>query len=534
MNAAAYIGRVGGLAVALGIGAVLAGGIGVASADDSASATSSSNSADGSTTSSGSVSSTSSAGPKRTVESPRPSTKHETKGATEDSATAAAEPPSGEEATKTAEAKPVKPAKKSTVVAVAVKSGSTATASVAAVASDPAKSVAAKSAAGTSADGVAGALATAAAVGSATTTPTAKAATATVAATTTTATTAKTTDPIAAFFAKMRWMFNNASPTISFDPSESVRNDDGSFTGKVHVNDTDGDKLTVTVKDILNGGTVAVGPDGNFVYWRGAGFDQAGDTDRFTVTVSDAGNGVKFHGLLGLFKPGYGDTASTRVTIDDSNTAAVAYGWGTTKKSTNFSSLSTLLKEGWGVYSGAGNGGYGTRSPDALSFADNIMTISGDPDGNSGGLGWGTGQTYGMWEVRAKVPEGAAGYSAVALLWPDAENWPYGGEINFLEIKNDATRSVNTAALHYSILNKFDTFTQAVDATEWHNYAVSWTPQAVTFYIDAVPYWTVTDTTKFPPGAMHLALQLDVHNANIAGGAQMQVAWARQYAYTSA
>ena len=71
-----------------------------------------------------------------------------------------------------------------------------------------------------------------------------------------------------------------------------------------------------------------------------------------------------------------------------------------------------------------------------------------------------------------------------------------------------------------------------VDATEWHNYAVSWTPTAITIYVDSVPVWKTTNTSHFPPGPMHLALQLDAsekHPPNLAGGAQRAVAWARQY-----
>ena len=43
----------------------------------------------------------------------------------------------------------------------------------------------------------------------------------------------------------------------------------------------------------------------------------------------------------------------------------------------------------------------------------------------------------------------------------------------------------------------------AVDATQWHTYAVSWTPTQITTYVDGTPIFTTTDTATFPPGPMH-------------------------------
>jgi Glycosyl hydrolases family 16 len=553
LNSAAYIGRVGGLAIALGIGAVLAGGIGVAAADESGSdggaSSSSSSSATGSSgsTSSGSPSaSDSKATPKSSSaesDTEKDTTKQDDteKDDTEKDTTKQDDTKKVDTDTADEDAAEVAP--------TGSKSGSSSPGTVADESDDDEK-ISAPPDSSDSSDTAPGALAAAAAVGSAKTTPTSGSSTVKAAAATGTVEPLATAaavipkaakNPVGLLFVKMRQIFFNKTPTVRFDPSESVTNADGSITGKVHMNDADGDKLTVRVRDILNGGVVAVDANGNFQYWAGDDFEQAASTDRFIVTVSDAGNGIKFHGVMGLFVPGYGEKASTTVTVDRSVTAAGVHGWGSATKATNFSSMRTLLQQGWRIYSGPGNGGRGVRTPDALSFEDNIMTITGTADGTSGGLGWwpnqsfwsGHGQTFGMWEVRAKVPVGAPGYSAVALLWPDAENWPAGGEINFLEIKQDGTRQRNTAALHYGPLNTIVTKNVAVDATEWHNYAVEWTPEAITYYVDAVPYWTITDTSKFPPGSMHLALQLDVHTANIGDGASMEVAWARQYKYQS-
>jgi len=324
--------------------------------------------------------------------------------------------------------------------------------------------------------------------------------------------------------------FFNQSPTIYFDPAENTTQADGTITGMVHAFDPDSPNLTYSVSQPFNGGTVVVDASGHFAYTPGSEFVQSGSTDLFGVTVSDAANGWHIHGFLGLLFPGWGDTATTAVTIGDGVTAAAKYGWQTPSGTTNFTDRSALWD--WYVYNGPGNGGYGRRTPDAISFANNIMTITADAQGNTGGLAWWPGQKYGAWEARVKAPAGASGYNPVMLLWPDSENWPTDGEMDFMEIQRDGQRQHVEASLHYSPTNQSITSNVKVDATQWHNYAVEWTPSKIVAYVDGVPFFTTTDTSKFPPGSMHMTIQLDIASADIAQGAQMMVAWARRYSTT--
>lgn len=331
------------------------------------------------------------------------------------------------------------------------------------------------------------------------------------------------------FFTWIQRTFFNKTPTVSQEPDDVEVRADGSVTGVILADDADGDVLTYSATALAAGATVTIDDDGSFVYRPATGsvFDGG---DLFSVEVNDDAdvNGWRIHGLMGLLVPGFGSTATTTVELGAA-TAAGRYGWGTPRE-TRFSGPSSL--EGWVVYDSAGHNGWGRRTPRAISFVDGVMVITGDPFGNTGGLTWGGGQKYGAWEVRMKVPEGAVDYHAVALLWPDAENWPVGGEVDFVEVVADATRQHVTHHLHYSALDLTEAGVTKVDATEWHNYAVSWTPTAITIYVDSVPVWRTTNTSHFPPGPMHLALQLDAsekHPPNLAGGAQMAVAWARQY-----
>lgn len=326
--------------------------------------------------------------------------------------------------------------------------------------------------------------------------------------------------------------FFNKTPTVSFVPGQTTTLSNGKIRGVIDGDDADSDVLVYTAGKPTKGGTVEISSDGTFVYTPGPGFASDG-SDTFSVTVSDEAkeNGWHTHGLLGLLIPGLGATATTNVSVGGNlTTAAERYGWGT-PSTTVFSGPSALLN-GWALYNSPGHAGYGRRTPAAISFANNAMIITGDGAGNTGGLAWLPGQKYGAWEVRVRVPEGAADYHPVVLLWPDAENWPVGGEIDFLEITNNASRQRVGHFLHYSAQNRTESAVTPVDATQWHNYAVSWTPQAISVYIDGAPVFTTTDTSHFPPGPMHLAIQLDASEKrpiNLTGGAQMMVAWARRY-----
>lgn len=334
----------------------------------------------------------------------------------------------------------------------------------------------------------------------------------------------------------------NKTPTISYDPSENVVNPDGTISGRVNAVDAEGDPLTYKAGRPAKRGTVVVDKSGNFTYTPPAVTNSTkpgAPTDTFTITVSDAaGGGV--HGFLGYFIRGWKSTASVKVTVvaptvtappaTTPATAAGTLGWGAPTKSVAFTDAKAL--DGWWVYDAAGNGGNGRRTPDAISFKDNAMTITGDANGNTGGMMMQAGQMYGAWEVQMKVPVGAKDYNAVALLWPSTDSWPADGEIDFMELKNDATRHNVTSAVHYSPDGTSDAWVSGavdVNATQWHNYAVVWAPTRITTYVDGVPFFTTTDVAKFPNKAMQLCLQLDYAGSDLAGGAQMQVAWAKMY-----
>lgn len=208
------------------------------------------------------------------------------------------------------------------------------------------------------------------------------------------------------------------------------------------------------------------------------------------------------------------------------NTAAAAQGWGAPNRSDDFTDAASLQQ--WSVYDGPGHDGNGRRTRSAISAGDGKLTITGDSQGNSGGMAWLPGQMYGRWEACVKSSPAAPGYHSLLLLWPDAENWPVGGEIDFMEIADPARQSVESW-LHYGPNDERDSGAVHIDATQWHSWAVEWTPQRVAVFVDGVQWWEAGDPAHLPPGPMHLCIQLDNFGGDLGSGASTAVDWVRQY-----
>jgi hypothetical protein len=207
-------------------------------------------------------------------------------------------------------------------------------------------------------------------------------------------------------------------------------------------------------------------------------------------------------------------------------TAADTLGWGQPNRTDDFTDPASLA--GWTIYNGPGHAGNGRRTPNAMSVADGMLTITGDTSGNSGGMGWMPGQLHGRWEACVKSTPGPDVYHSLVLLWPDAEDWPVGGEIDFMEIVDPARRAVEFW-IHYGPGGEKETNMIQIDATQWHSYAVEWTAWHIIYYVDGEPRWLITDPTRLPPRPMHLCLQLDYFGGDTGQGARQMVDWVRQY-----
>jgi beta-glucanase (GH16 family) len=207
--------------------------------------------------------------------------------------------------------------------------------------------------------------------------------------------------------------------------------------------------------------------------------------------------------------------------------AATKYGWGSPNRVDEFDNGLGL---DWDVYDGEGHDGQGRRTPDAVSVKDGIMTITGNANGDTAGLAWNPGQKYGRWEGRVRAPVGDSTYNALMLLWPDAENWPVGGEVDFMEMSDDKRQSTDMF-LHYGANNDQEQGSVDIDATQWHDWAVEWTPTSITAFVDGKEWWKTTKVDILPPGPMHLCIQLDwfPEGRGDVTPTRMEVAWVKQY-----
>jgi beta-glucanase (GH16 family) len=184
----------------------------------------------------------------------------------------------------------------------------------------------------------------------------------------------------------------------------------------------------------------------------------------------------------------------------------------------------------WGLYDSAGNDGQGIRSPAQISVSNGILRITGTPDGTTGGMSWHGAQMYGRWEIRARFPAGCGCYHPVLILWPSDLNWPEGGEVDYAEVFDSSRQELNFF-LHYGAQNNQISSSRSVDMTQWHNFAVEWTPDHMTGYIDGQPFFNTTNQSLLPPGRMEQTIQLDwfPHDSTTPSGAVLEVDWARRY-----
>ena len=212
--------------------------------------------------------------------------------------------------------------------------------------------------------------------------------------------------------------------------------------------------------------------------------------------------------------------------------AAVRYGW---QLQDHDEFDGNTLGPAWRPYTGETTGGVGRHDPANLHVADGMLSIV-SHGLSSGGLEWAPGQLYGRWEVRARTQK-AVGYGDVLILWPDAEDFPEGGEVDFMEIPKPERNEYNFN-LHFGADNSQNGTKVAGDFTQWHNYAVEWTPDHVAGFVDGQEVFRTTERHQIPPRPMHLTMQQDIgpydnwippRDATTPAEVSFQIDWVRIY-----
>ena len=144
--------------------------------------------------------------------------------------------------------------------------------------------------------------------------------------------------------------------------------------------------------------------------------------------------------------------------------------------------------------------------------------------GSEGGL------EYGRYAIRFKA-DPMAGYKVAWLLWPDSENWPHDGEIDFPESNLDGT--INAFMHHQDGTSSSDQDAYPTNArySSWHTAVIEWLPTRVTFILDGNVIGN--STARIPNTPMHWVIQTEtalggsVPSDSVAGN--VQIDWVAVY-----
>ena len=109
--------------------------------------------------------------------------------------------------------------------------------------------------------------------------------------------------------------------------------------------------------------------------------------------------------------------------------------------------------------------------------------------------------TYGKVEIRAKLPSAAGTWPALWMLGSNITSvgWPKCGEIDIMEQKGWDKNKVSSALHNQSSSGNtihFKELDLTTSTTDFHVYAVNWTPDEITFSVDGNEYYTYSPEDK--------------------------------------
>jgi hypothetical protein len=240
----------------------------------------------------------------------------------------------------------------------------------------------------------------------------------------------------------------------------------------------------------------------------------------------------------------------------DQDTAAARHGWGEPiargSDEFNYGSEERPAAPDRTKWDSAGSGrqcwpgyrGSGRRCEANTRVVGDVLRMTGEANGDTGWIASKFGQRYGRWEARvrsrAEGPDNGRQYNPLLILWPDSDEHPQDGEYDYLENGEPGARCAE-AFIHYpqhETAPVQQEFAQrcGIDLTQWHNFAIEWTPDHVTGFVDGEEWFsfsdgenTVRQCIQCSPG-MHQTIQLDNFYGDSMQPAVYEVDWARVYA----
>lgn len=136
---------------------------------------------------------------------------------------------------------------------------------------------------------------------------------------------------------------------------------------------------------------------------------------------------------------------------------------------------------------------------------------------------------YGKYTVRFRA-DALQGFKTAWLLWPDSENWPHDGEIDFPENNLDDTIHAFVHHVGATSGSDQDAFNTTATDTSWHTASIEWTSGLVRFILDGQVIGSSTD--RIPSTPMHWVLQSEACLNGCPPAAEagyIQVAWITAY-----
>jgi hypothetical protein len=223
---------------------------------------------------------------------------------------------------------------------------------------------------------------------------------------------------------------------------------------------------------------------------------------------------------------------ATTAPATSGTTAAETLGWGSpiAAWSDDFGTAGKPNNTKWSVYNGPGHAGNGRRTPENINIQNGFLRITGELDGDSGGMRSRYDFTHGR--IEARVRSAGKELNPVLIIWPTSGKRVQDGEYDFLEL-GDPGQACAVAFIHYpgETPKKQEKATETncgEPLSEWHNVAVEWTDEYVRGFIDGREWYNFSneDIEDMPLG--RLTMQLD--NTGTPGDATFDIDWVNFYA----
>ncbi|ADD42997.1 glycoside hydrolase family 16 protein [Stackebrandtia nassauensis] len=275
------------------------------------------------------------------------------------------------------------------------------------------------------------------------------------------------------------------------------------------------------------------------------------------ITIATVALATAVVGTLAVTVPGL--ASGTPVSDKRSDTAAEALDWGDPipEHSDEFDygspdSPAVPDQSKWSLAGGGegqcweGHAGNGRRCDKNTRVHGGMLRMVGEANGDSGWLGSQFSRQYGRYEARVRStntePPGDRQYHPLLIIWPESDEWPQGGEYDYLE-NSSPGEDCAESFIHYPHDPEADVqqeFTEETDCgeplTEWHNIGFEWTPDHVAGFIDGKEWFRYSGGENDIRECIqcmdsgYQTFQLDNFHGDDMTPAEYEIDWYREYA----